>query len=181
MPAYIHGNLAVEQRTESPRKVKVKETKRVVYRSKSLPMQEKLLYLFTVVICVIVAGTIIWRYAQIYEMSASIKAIEQQVAKLEAENSILKQKLDAALEPHRMLEQAKQLGFSTAEPGQVKNEGAAKPKSASATQSAKPKSTAASSSTVSGKAAPAGATASASSASPAGKATASASTTKVQP
>lgn len=118
MPAYIHGNLAVEQRTEQ--QVKAKETKRVVQRNKTLPLQEKLLYLFTVAICVVVAGLIIWRYAQIYEMNANIRSIEQQIAKLEAENSILKQKVDALSEPHRMLEKAKELGFVTPEPDQVK-------------------------------------------------------------
>ncbi|MEK8129715.1 cell division protein FtsL [Paenibacillus filicis] len=120
MPAYMHGNLAVEQRTEQQQKPKVQETKRVVYRRKTLPLQEKLLYLFTVAICVVVAGVIIFRYAQIYEMSSQIRTIEQKITKLESENSILKQKLDAAIEPHRMLEQAKELGFSTADPNQVK-------------------------------------------------------------
>jgi cell division protein FtsL len=119
LPAYMHGNLAVEQRPEQ--KPKVQETKKVVYRRKTLPLQEKLLYLFTVAICVVVAGVIIFRYAQIYEMSAQIKTIEQQITRLESENSILKQKLDAAMEPHRMLQQAKELGFNTAEPNQVKS------------------------------------------------------------
>ncbi|WP_235941412.1 cell division protein FtsL [Paenibacillus puerhi] len=137
LPAYMHGNLAVEQKTEQ--KAKVQETKRVVYRRKTLPLQEKLLYLFTVFICVIVAGVIILRYAQIYEMSTQIRDIEHKIAKLESENSILKQKLDAAIEPHRMLEQAKELGFSTAEPNQVKS---GTGKSAAASKQAGSKSTA---------------------------------------
>ncbi|SDC73931.1 cell division protein FtsL [Paenibacillus sp. UNCCL117] len=138
MPAYMHGNLAVEQKTEQ--KPKVQESKRVVYRKKTLPMQEKLLYLFTVAICVVVAGVIIVRYAQIYEMSTQIRDIEAKIVKLESENSILKQKLDAAIEPHRMLEQAKEMGFKTAEPNQVKpgtDKTATKQGSAKSTVSAK--------------------------------------------
>lgn len=149
MPAYIHGNLAVEQRAEQ--QVKAKETtKRNAHRNKTLPLQEKLLYLFTVAVCVVVAGVIIWRYAQIYEMNANIKSIEQQIAKLEAENSVLKQKVDALSEPHRMLEKAKELGFVTPEPEQVKtnkekaaaaSNGLAAPKATDAKQTASAKKT----------------------------------------
>ncbi|MDO3678151.1 cell division protein FtsL [Paenibacillus ehimensis] len=124
MPAYIQGNLAVEQRTEN--KVKVKETKKIVYRNKTLPVQEKLLYLFTVAVCVVVAGVIIWRYAQIYEMSSKIQDIEKNIAKLEAENSILKQKVDALSDHQRLEEEARSRGYSVAEPNQTKPQGSTK-------------------------------------------------------
>ena len=147
MPAYMHGNLAVEQRTETKvqQRTQVKETtKPNLTRRKTLPLQEKLLYLFTVAICVVVAGLIIWRYAQIYEMNTNIRAIEQQIAKLEAENSILKQKVDALSDPRRMLEKAKEYGFEVPDPNQVKtnsgkssaNGAASKTKDANATASA---------------------------------------------
>ncbi|MCP3771957.1 cell division protein FtsL [Paenibacillus sp. MZ04-78.2] len=121
MPAYIQGNLAVEQRTEN--KAKVKERKKIVYRNKSLPVQEKLLYLFTVAVCVVVAGVIIWRYAQIYEMSSSIKNVEQKIAQLEAENSVLKQKVDALSDNQRLEEEARSRGFSVADPNLTKPQG----------------------------------------------------------
>jgi cell division protein FtsL len=113
MAAYIHGNLAVEQK--SSQRVKMKETRKVVTRSKSLPVQEKLLYLFTVIVCVLVAGVIIWRYAQIYEMNTRIQQIEKNIKLLEAENSALKHKVEELSGPDRMLEEAKKRGMSLAD------------------------------------------------------------------
>lgn len=129
LPAYMHGNLATEQKTQQ--RVKIKETKKVIYRSKALPLQEKLLYLFTVLICVVVAGLIIWRYALIYEMNADIKSIEQKISKLEAENSILKQKVDGLSDPRRLEEEARKLGYGVPADNQIKPAGAAKSGSAS--------------------------------------------------
>lgn len=130
LPAYMHGNLATEQKTQP--KVKIRETRKVVYRSRALPLQEKLLYLFTVLICVVVAGLIIWRYALIYEMNADIKSIEQKISKLEAENSILKQRVDALSDPRRLEEEAKKLGYGVPGDNQVKPSGIAKSGSSSA-------------------------------------------------
>ncbi|CAG7620707.1 cell division protein FtsL [Paenibacillus allorhizosphaerae] len=125
MPAYIHGSLAVEQRSEN--KVKPKEPKKAVNRNnKSLPVQEKLLYLFTVAICVVVAGLIIWRYAQIYEMNTNINKIETKIKQLEAENSVLKHKVDALSSPERLGEEAKKLGLVVPEENQIKPAGNAK-------------------------------------------------------
>lgn len=108
MPAYIHGNLAVEQKTAPQQRVKLKETTKIVRRTKTLPIQEKLLYLFTVAVCVAVAGVIIFRYAQIYEMNVSIQNIEAQIQKLEAENRSLKHQVDALSDPARLQELADQ-------------------------------------------------------------------------
>ncbi|MFE5319875.1 cell division protein FtsL [Paenibacillus sp. NPDC056579] len=110
MPAYIHGNLAVEQKS-GQKKVSVKETKKVVYRNKSLPVQEKLLYLFTVLVCVAVASLIIWRYAQIYEMNTKILKLETDIQKLQAENSVLKHKVDGLSSPDRLRQEATKLGM----------------------------------------------------------------------
>lgn len=117
MPAYMHGSLAVEQK--SGQRVKIKETKKVVSRSKTLPVQEKLLYLFTVVVCVLVAGVIIWRYAQIYEMNTRIQDVEKQIRLLEAENSALKHKVEALSQPERMLKEAESLGMVPADSKQI--------------------------------------------------------------
>ena len=45
--------------------------------------------MFGVIVCVIVAGAILFRYAQIYEMNARIQQIEQQIRVLQQENSSL--------------------------------------------------------------------------------------------
>jgi len=118
MPAYIHGSLAVEQKS-GQKKVSIKETKKVVYRSKSLPVQEKLLYLFTVLVCVAVASLIIWRYAQIYEMNSKILRLETDIQKLQAENGLLKRKVDGLSSPDRLRQEAIRLGMVPADDKQV--------------------------------------------------------------
>ncbi len=109
MPAYIQGNLAVERKPAQT--VKVKETHKIVYRNKSLPVQEKLVYLFTVLLCVVVAGVIILRYAQIYQMNADIQRIQQEIRVIQAENSALKQEVEKLQSPDRMKEKAKEFGM----------------------------------------------------------------------
>ncbi|WP_082053144.1 cell division protein FtsL [Gordoniibacillus kamchatkensis] len=111
MAAYIQGNLAVEPKREPSRTVKVKETRKVVYRNKSLPTQEKLLYLFTVAVLVLVAGVILWRYAQIYQMNATILKMQQDIKRIEAENMALKQQIDKGLSPERLKELAESYGM----------------------------------------------------------------------
>ena len=119
MAMYVHGNLAMEEQVNRDQVVKVREIKRKVYRKKVIPVQEKLLYLFTVVLCVIVAGTIIWRYAQIYEMNTEIHTIEVQIKALQAENDILKQQWNKANDPERLRIDAEKTGLSQINPDQV--------------------------------------------------------------
>ncbi|TVY09603.1 cell division protein FtsL [Paenibacillus cremeus] len=129
MPAYMHGSLAVEQRTTTKNQVKVNlnEPSKPAVRAKvGLPVQEKLLYLFTVAICVVVAGLIIWRYAQIYEMNTNIMKIEQQLKKLEAENSVLKRKVETLSSPERFEQEAKKYGYTVPDEKQIKAAGPAK-------------------------------------------------------
>jgi cell division protein FtsL len=117
MPAYIQGNLAVNKKPTQ--KVTIKETRKVVYRNKSLPAQEKMLYLFTVVLCVIVAGVIIWRYAQIYQMNADMQKIQNDIRQIQAENSALKQEVEKLQSPERLGKMAKEYGFVPQDEKQV--------------------------------------------------------------
>lgn len=121
MAAYIHGNLAVEERRPAAPagRVKIKETRKVVYRTSRLPVQEKLLYLFTVFVCVVVAGTIIWRYSQIYQMNTRIHDVELQIRHLEAENSSLKEKLSKLQEPEQLMKEAQTKGLSSTPDGKT--------------------------------------------------------------
>jgi cell division protein FtsL len=116
LAAYIHGNLAIEQK--STNKVKAREVRRVP-QQKTLPIQEKLLYLFTVAICVAVACVVVWRYAQIYEMSSQIHSIQQRIDKLEAENSALKQEVGKLQSPQRLIDVANMLGMQPVEDKQI--------------------------------------------------------------
>jgi cell division protein FtsL len=118
MSAYIHGNLAIEERQQQP-KVKIRETKKTVYRKSAIPAQEKLLYLFTIAICVIVAGVIIFRYAQIYEVNTKIQQIEQQIEQLKVENTTLKIEVAKLQDPDRMLQKGIELGMISPADDQV--------------------------------------------------------------
>jgi cell division protein FtsL len=129
MPSYIQGNLALDQkRTVPAAKVKIKETTKVVYRNKSLPTQEKMLYLFTVLLCVLVAGVIIWRYASIYQMNASILKMQGEIREIQAQNSALKQEVEKLQSPDRMKEEAVRLGFNLDDDKKVSLVTPAKPK-----------------------------------------------------
>ncbi|MFD0692754.1 cell division protein FtsL [Paenibacillus sp. GCM10027628] len=121
MPAYIQGSLALDQKQTHKQlpKVKIKETTKVVYRNKSLPVQEKMLYLFTVVLCVIVAGVIIWRYAAIYQMNKEILDIQNKIRVIQAENSALKQEVEKLQSPERLGQEAKRLGLKPQDEKQV--------------------------------------------------------------
>ncbi|NEW05267.1 cell division protein FtsL [Paenibacillus sp. SYP-B3998] len=123
MPAYIQGNLALDQKQsqkqKQPQRVKIKETTKVVYRNKTIPVQEKMLYLFTVVLCVIVAGVIIWRYAAIYQMNKNILVMQNQIREIQAENSALKQEVEKLQSPERMKDVAKRLGLKPQDEKQV--------------------------------------------------------------
>jgi cell division protein FtsL len=119
MAMYVHGNLAMEEKVNREQTIRVKETKRKVFRKKAIPVQEKLLYLFTVVLCVIVAGTIVWRYAQIYEMNTEIHTIETQIKQLKAENDILKQQWNKANDPGRLRSEAEKMNLSQIDPDKV--------------------------------------------------------------
>jgi cell division protein FtsL len=107
--AYINGNLAIERKPV--KKPKGQDQKKVVVKRKSIPVQEKLLYLFTVIVCVVVAGVIIWRYSQIYEMNTRIQKIESEIKALQIENNKLKMEITKYQDPKKLLDQGKSLGL----------------------------------------------------------------------
>jgi cell division protein FtsL len=134
MPAYIQGNLALKQKQKPVQKVKIRETTKVVYKNKPLQVQEKMLYLFTVVLCVLVAGVIIWRYSQIYQMNAHMLKMQQEIRQIQAENSALKQEVEKLQSTDRLMEEAKKMGFKPYDDKQVNQ--VAPNKTASASNSA---------------------------------------------
>jgi cell division protein FtsL len=84
-----YGNLAL--RPEQAPEERVKQTAQTtqtskVVRRRSIPIGEKLLYLLTIAIVVFVAGFIIFRYAQIYQINGQIqktnKTYEQKVEQI---------------------------------------------------------------------------------------------------
>jgi cell division protein FtsL len=109
LAGYMHGNLALDDRNE--RTIKTRETKQAAVRKQMIPAQEKLLYLFTIMICVVVAGVIIFRYAQIYEVNTRVQQIEAKIEQLENENRTLKLSVRKLQEPKRLIEMGEALGF----------------------------------------------------------------------
>lgn len=108
MGAYMHGNLALNDRNERKDTVRIKR----VLRKHTIPAREKLLYLFTIVLCVAVAGLIIFRYTQIYEVNTKIQHIENEITRLEAENRSLMLSVRKLQEPSRLNEIGVELGFA---------------------------------------------------------------------
>lgn len=123
--AYVNGNLALQPKRKPEQKQQnFRETRKVVVKRKSMPVQEKLLYMFTILVCVIVAGVIIMRYAQIYQMDLEIKTLTKQQADMEFNIVELKKQVALNSSPERIKEKAKEYGMDvqTDEPIKVNTE-----------------------------------------------------------
>lgn len=143
--AYINGNLALERRQEEqkqtrPAKRPAQPPAAPAPRKNSLPRQDKLLYLFAIVVGVAVALTVLFRYAQIYEMNVQLQNIETQIEKLHAENIQLKRDVMNLQDPSRIQEKAKELGLGLPQDRQVAHV-APEGTSAGATKATTPKTT----------------------------------------
>lgn len=111
MAAYMHGSLAVDEHREQRRNVRVRETRKVVVRKHQVPAREKLFYLVAIMICVIVAGTIIYKQAQIYEVNTNIQHIEKEIERLEMQNKALVLSVRKMQEPNKLYEMGLEMGF----------------------------------------------------------------------
>lgn len=109
--AYMHGNLAMKPEQRPDRGGHIEEQRKTVIRRKSLPVQEKLLYLFTIVVCVIAASVIIFRYAQIYQMNLEIRQLTQRYEQLNLQIKELERKVETLSDPNEITEKAIQLGM----------------------------------------------------------------------
>lgn len=122
--AYVNGNLALQPKRKQDQQTVIKETKRLVKTRKSLPVQEKLLYMFTVLMCVVVAGVIIFRYAQIYDMNLQIKKLSSDYQTMNIEMEDLKKQVEMLSDPERIRELAETQGMvSSLEGGITVNTG----------------------------------------------------------
>jgi cell division protein FtsL len=122
--AYVNGNLALQPKRKQGQQPVIKETKRLVKTRKSLPVQEKLLYMFTVLMCVVVAGVIILRYAQIYDMSLEIKKLNSDYQSMNVEMEDLKKQVEMLSDSERIRKLAETQGMvSSIEGGITVNTG----------------------------------------------------------
>lgn len=109
--AYVNGNLALQPKKKPQQDTVIRETKKVVVKRKSLPVQEKLLYLFTVLICVVVAGVIIFRYAQIYDMNMQITKLNKEYQTINVELEQMKKQVEMLNDPGRIRKLAESQGM----------------------------------------------------------------------
>ncbi|MBW7473656.1 cell division protein FtsL [Paenibacillus oenotherae] len=109
--AYVNGNLALQPKKKTSPQQTFRETKKVVVKRKSLPVQEKLLYMFTILVCVLVASVIIFRYAQIYEINADVRKLTVEYEKMAIEMKELQIQVEKLKSPDRITEQARKTGM----------------------------------------------------------------------
>lgn len=111
--AYVNGNLALKPKRKQEQDYVIRETKKRIIKRKSLPVQEKLLYLFTVLVCVVVAGVIIFRYAQIYDMNLQIKQLTNEQQTMNVEMADLKRQVEMLSDPERIRKMAETQGMAS--------------------------------------------------------------------
>jgi len=113
MSAYIHGNLALNDRreTDADAERRRQPAKQKVLLKKTLPTGEKLLYLFTLIVCFAVMGLMSYRYAAIYETNSQLVKMESEIKALEEEGQRLKNEAAKLNDPERLLREAIQLGL----------------------------------------------------------------------
>jgi len=111
--AYQNGNLALKPKRK-PEQQNYREKRTIVVKRKSMPMQEKLLYMFTIIAAVLVAGVIIFRYAQVYEVNLEVRNLSKQYDKMAIEIKELEKKVQSLSDPERIKQMAESEGMSTA-------------------------------------------------------------------
>ncbi len=112
--AYTSGNLALKpKRRDNEQEEVIRETRRLVVKKKTIPMGEKLLYLFTVLLCVAIAGLIISRYTQIYDSNMKMKQLNTQYQTLTVEMEEMKRQVEMLSSPERIRKMAEIQGMTT--------------------------------------------------------------------
>jgi cell division protein FtsL len=95
--AYTRGNLAVQPKRKEEVESLYRQKTKVVTRRMVLPLREKLLYMLTLTIFVLVAGTLVWRYLHIYDLNKQVQQIDEVISKSNKQIAVYqmeKQKLE---------------------------------------------------------------------------------------
>ncbi|MFC6331369.1 cell division protein FtsL [Paenibacillus septentrionalis] len=118
--AYHYGNLAVKPKRKQQEEYVIRETRKKVVKRKSIPVGEKLLYLMTVLVCVIVASIIISRYADIYNINLHIKQVNSEMQSMQLDVQQLEREVQTLNDPERIRKYAESQGmYSSLESGIV--------------------------------------------------------------
>ncbi|MFC5532175.1 cell division protein FtsL [Cohnella yongneupensis] len=117
-----YGNLAlrperVQEQPQAPVRKQAQQPSKVV-RRRTLPLAEKLLYLFTIAVVVLVAGFIIFRYAQIYQLNGQIQDTTKQYNQTTDQMNELQREVERLSDMKRIKDMAEGYGMV-----QVENRG----------------------------------------------------------
>lgn len=112
MAIVVRGNLALKE--EESRK-NAKRTQREKAKKPVIPAAEKWFYLGAILLCMVIAGAVLYQSAQLYSVNTRIQDIEREIQMLEKENEQLKLEGERLREPQRLYELGKALGFQAPE------------------------------------------------------------------
>lgn len=107
--AYTRGNLAVQPKRKEEANPLYREKTKVVKRRRVLPLQEKLLYMLTLGVCVLVAITLISRYVQIYDLNLQAQKLDQNIA--QAKKQISTYQMEKQTLEQKVAQKARDLGY----------------------------------------------------------------------
>ncbi len=107
--AYTRGNLAVQPKRKEEVNPLYREKTKVVTRRRVLPLQEKLLYMLTLGVFVLVAITLISRYVQIYDLNLQAQKLDSQIAKNKKEIAVYQ--MEKQTLEQKVAQKAKDLGY----------------------------------------------------------------------
>lgn len=112
-----YGNLALrperapEERERIKQPIQRQKQSSTVIRSRSIPMGEKLLYLFTLAIVVIIAGFVIFRYTQIYQINSQIQSTNKTYESTLDQVNELQREIERLSDPKLIKEKAMGMGM----------------------------------------------------------------------
>ncbi|WP_223879761.1 MULTISPECIES: hypothetical protein [Paenibacillus] len=107
--AYTRGNLAVQPQRKPESNPRYREKTKVVTRRTPLPLQEKLRYLLTLALFVLVAGVLVWRYVHIYDLNKQAQTLDGEIAQTKRQIAVYqmqKQELE-----QQVVDKAKAQGY----------------------------------------------------------------------
>jgi len=112
-----YGNLALRPERVEEQKVKPSQSPRHQTppsrspRRRQLPIGEKLIYLFTVAAVAFVAGLIIFRYAQIYQINGELQTTNKTYNQTAEQTKELQREIERLSDPGAIRKKAVELGY----------------------------------------------------------------------
>jgi cell division protein FtsL len=106
-----YGNLALRPELVPEERVQRVTQKSKVIRRRSIPLGEKLLYLLTIAVVVFVAGFIIFRYAQIYQINGQIQATNKTYEQTTDQMKEMQREVERLSDPKLIKDKALALGM----------------------------------------------------------------------